>query len=187
MSAQFDHLVVGIRSLQEGIGQFRHLVGVEAAAGGTHPGRGTENALVSLGPHEYLELIAPQAEARLSDTDARLRELDRLTIVTWAVAVDNADSVRETLKKAGFATTLPQHGTRVTPSNVIHSESLAHLGLSRTACCVRGLILVRFVPFWIGIFPRPTFPESPFERHVPAAIHPDIHVRTRKGDESPRR
>jgi len=116
VSAQFDHLVVGIRSLAEGIGQFKHLAGVEAVAGGTHPGRGTENALVSLGPGEYLEIIAPQAETRLSDSDAKLRELDRLTIVSWAVAVDNADNVRETLKAKGFATTLPQHGSRVTPS-----------------------------------------------------------------------
>src|SRR5262245_27283890 len=116
MSAQFDHLVVGIRSLGGGIGQFKHLLGVEPAAGGTHPGRGTENALASLGPDEYLEIIAPQAEARLSDSDAKLRELDRLTIVSWAVAVDNADNVRETLKAKGFATTLPQHGSRVTPS-----------------------------------------------------------------------
>ena len=114
--AHFDHLVVGIRSLAEGIGQFKRLIGLEAAAGGTHPGRGTENALVSLGPAEYLEIIAPRAEARLSDADAKLRELDRLTIVTWAIAVDNADDAREKLKAAGFATTVPQHGSRVTPS-----------------------------------------------------------------------
>jgi hypothetical protein len=114
--ARFDHLVVGIRSLSEGIGQFKRLVGLEAAAGGTHPGRGTENALVSLGSAEYLEIIAPRAEARLSDADAKLRELDRLTIVTWAVAVDNADDAREMLKGAGFATTVPQQGSRLTPS-----------------------------------------------------------------------
>lgn len=116
MFARFDHLVVGIRSLSEGIGQFKRLVGLEAAAGGTHPGRGTENALVSLGSAEYLEIIAPRAEARLSDADAKLRELDRLTIVTWAVAVDNADDAREMLKGAGFATTVPQQGSRLTPS-----------------------------------------------------------------------
>lgn len=115
MAAQFDHVVVGIRSLAEGIAQFKRLIGLEAAAGGAHPGRGTENALLALGPGEYLEIIAPQPEARLSDTDARLRELDRLAIVSWAVAVDNADEAREALKKARFATTLPQHGTRVTP------------------------------------------------------------------------
>lgn len=116
MSARFDHIVVGIRSLAEGIGQFKRLLGLDAAAGGTHPGRGTENALVSLGSAEYLEIIAPRAEARLSDADARMRELDRLTIIAWAVAVDNADDARETLKAAGFATTVPQQGSRVTPS-----------------------------------------------------------------------
>jgi hypothetical protein len=116
VSAQFDHLVVGIRSLAEGTAQFTRLIGVAPAPGGAHPGRGTENALVSLGPGEYLEIIAPQAEARLSATDAKLRELDRLTIVTWAVAVDNADSARETLKAAGLATSVPQHGSRVAPS-----------------------------------------------------------------------
>ena len=115
-AARFDHLVVGIRSLAEGVAQFKRLVGVEAVAGGTHPGRGTENALASLGRGEYLEIIAPQAEARLSDADVKLRGLDRLTIVAWAVAVDNADSVRETLKAAGFATTVPQHGSRITTS-----------------------------------------------------------------------
>jgi hypothetical protein len=116
MSAHFDHLVVGTRSLAEGTAHFKRLIGLEPAAGGAHPARGTENALVSLGPGEYLEIIAPQAEGRLSDSDAKLRELDRLTIVGWAVAVDNADSVRETLKAAGFATTVPQHGSRVPPS-----------------------------------------------------------------------
>jgi hypothetical protein len=116
VSAQFDHLVVGIRSLAEGTGQLIRLLDVAPALGGTHPGRGTENALVSLGPGEYLEIIAPRAEARLSDSDAKLRELDRLMIVTWAAAVDNADSVRESLKEAGFATTVPQRGSRVTPS-----------------------------------------------------------------------
>ncbi len=115
-SARFDHLVVGIRSLAEGTAQFIRLTGVAPANGGAHPGRGTENALVSLGPGEYLEIIAPQMAARLSASDAKLRELDRLTIVAWAIAVDNIDTLRETLKAAGFATPLPQSGARITPS-----------------------------------------------------------------------
>jgi len=114
--ARFDHLVIGVRSLAEGTAHFTRMVGVAPAPGGTHPGRGTENALVSLGQSEYLEIIAPQAEARLSDSDAKLRQLDRLTVVGLAVAVDHADETRERLKAAGFATTIPQRGSRVTPS-----------------------------------------------------------------------
>lgn len=116
MLANFDHLVVGIRSLSEGVAQFARLTGVTAAAGGVHPRRGTENALVSLGTGEYVEIIAPQPKADLSENDARLRTLDRMTIVAWAVAVDNADAAIEVLHAAGFKTTAPQQGSRVAPS-----------------------------------------------------------------------
>jgi len=114
--ARFDHLVVGIRSLAEGIAQFSLLTGVTAAAGGVHPGRGTENALISLGAGSYLEIIAPQPNAQLSGRDAKLRDFDRLTIVAWAVAVEDADAAMESLSAAGFTTTVPQHGSRLTPS-----------------------------------------------------------------------
>jgi hypothetical protein len=116
LPARFDHLVVGIRSLAEGVAQFGRLTGVTAVSGGVHPRRGTENALVSLGPGEYVEIIAPQAKAELSESDAKLRLLDRMTIVAWAVAVDNADAAMEVLHAAGFKTTAPQQGSRVAPS-----------------------------------------------------------------------
>src|SRR6185436_9550637 len=82
--AQLDHIVVGIRSLDEGIAQFEQLTGVKAGIGGKHPGRGTENALVSLGGGSYLEILAPQASASLSPQDQPLRNLARLTIIDWA-------------------------------------------------------------------------------------------------------
>jgi Glyoxalase-like domain len=115
--ARFDHLVVGIRSLGEGVAQFARLTGVTAAAGGVHPRRGTENALVSLGSDAYLEIISPQAKAQLSESDATLRDLDHLTIVAWAIAVEDAEGAMEKLKAAGFKTTVPQHGSRITPSD----------------------------------------------------------------------
>jgi hypothetical protein len=114
--ACFDHLVIGIRSLDEGIEQFEKLTGVRPAVGGQHPGRGTENALVSLGPGAYLEILAPQPGVQLSDADARLSGLDRLTIVTWAVAVEDAIAAATALNAAGFGTTPAKRGSRVTPA-----------------------------------------------------------------------
>src|SRR5687768_18558203 len=71
--AQFDHLVVAVRSLEEGVAEFERLTGIKAGVGGKHPGRGTENALVSFGGGKYLEILAPQAGAALSPRDEGMR------------------------------------------------------------------------------------------------------------------
>jgi hypothetical protein len=113
---QIDHVVVAIRSLDEGIAQFEALTGVKAGAGGRHPGRGTENALVSLGGGSYLEIIAPQKDAKLSSEDAKMRDLSRLTIIDWAVRIIDVDDALASLRRAGFGTSPPQPGARLTPS-----------------------------------------------------------------------
>lgn len=113
---QLDHIVVAIRSLEEGVAQFEQLTGVKAGAGGRHPGRGTENALISLGGGSYLEIIAPQPGATLSAQDQPMKALDRLSIVDWAISVPEVDGAVASLKAAGFATSLPQPGARLTPS-----------------------------------------------------------------------
>lgn len=116
LRSQFDHLVVAIRSLPDGIAEFERLTGITAVAGGRHPGRGTENALVSFGGGMYLEIIAPQAGATLSPRDEAMRELDRLRIIHWAISVSDADEAARTLRGAGFAVQPPQAGARVAPS-----------------------------------------------------------------------
>ena len=116
LQAQFDHLVVAIRSLPEGIAEFEKLSGIKATVGGKHPGRGTENALVSLGAGKYLEIIAPQQDAPLSPMDEGMRKLDRLHVINWAVSVSDVDAAAAALKAAGFATTAPAPGSRVTPA-----------------------------------------------------------------------
>jgi hypothetical protein len=115
-AAQFDHLVVAIRSLPEGIAQFEALTGIKAGVGGKHPDRGTENALVSFGSGKYLEIIAPQTAAQLSARDEAMRSLDRLRIINWAISVGSVDAAVATLRSAGFAATSPQPGSRVTPA-----------------------------------------------------------------------
>jgi hypothetical protein len=114
--AQFDHLVVGIRSLPEGIAEFESLTGIKPAVGGKHPDRGTENALVSLGDRGYLEIIAPQPGATLSTLDEGMRKLEHLRIIDWAVAVSGLEKEMKTVREAGFAVLGVQFGSRVTPS-----------------------------------------------------------------------
>ena len=59
MQADIDHLVYGVPELSAGVARIAELLGVTAGRGGSHEGRGSHNALLSLGETAYLEIIAP--------------------------------------------------------------------------------------------------------------------------------
>ena len=116
--AQIDHFVVAIRSLAESTAAFERLSGVKPVVGGRHPARGTENALVALGNGIYLEIIAPQAGAKLSTLDAPMRDLTSLTVIAWAVGVSNAEEARARVITAGGTPSPVTPGSRVTPTGL---------------------------------------------------------------------
>ncbi len=114
--AQVDHFVVAIRSLDEGIAAFERLTGIKPIPGGKHPNRGTENALVSLGGNTYVEVIAPQKDAKLSPLDEPMRELTELTVIGWAIGVSSAEEARARIIKGGMTPSPITGGSRVTPA-----------------------------------------------------------------------
>jgi hypothetical protein len=57
--ARVDHLVYAAPDLDAAIERLEGLLGVRATPGGQHPGRGTRNALIALGPATYLEILGP--------------------------------------------------------------------------------------------------------------------------------
>ena len=57
--AQVDHLLYATPDLDLGIATIENLLGVRAAIGGQHIGFGTRNALLSLGPSIYFEIVGP--------------------------------------------------------------------------------------------------------------------------------
>ena len=61
---RFDHLVVAAETLETGVDHVERCVGVTATRGGAHEFMGTHNALISLGPDAYLEIIAIDPDAR---------------------------------------------------------------------------------------------------------------------------
>src|SRR4051812_10884651 len=60
--SRIDHVILGIDDLQKGIAELERATGVRAVFGGAHPGRGTQNALISLGENHYLEILAPNPD-----------------------------------------------------------------------------------------------------------------------------
>ena len=84
MPSPIDHFVWGTSDLAEGCAYIEDLFGVAPKPGGTHPGLGTCNALLSLGADQYLEIMAPQDPPPESG-GARLAALPEPGLVTWVI------------------------------------------------------------------------------------------------------
>jgi hypothetical protein len=110
-----DHILLGVPNLDAGMAAFEQATGVKPARGGTHPGRGTRNALVSLGNGTYLEIIAPQEQPdATTDMVKELQALSSPKLIGWAERVDVA-SARNALERGGFTLSESRPGSRVTP------------------------------------------------------------------------
>ncbi len=125
-----DHLLLGCSDLDAGIAFVEKQTGVRAAVGGVHPGRGTRNALLALGPLHYLEIIAPDpaqtdVPKMRANFPAMLKTLTVPTLVEWAVHTSDIVGVAERWKKAGVAFSGPTPGSRARPDGkMLHWQTL---------------------------------------------------------------
>ena len=110
-----DHVGFGLGDLDEASRIVAERTGVEPAYGGEHPHLGTHNALLSLGPGLYLEVIAARDDAGEAGMASYLHGLESLSGVLWAVTSDDVETSRRLLREAGFETSEPQPGSRRTP------------------------------------------------------------------------
>ena len=88
-----DHLLLGAPDLERGIEWVERLTGVRAVVGGSHPGRGTRNALLSLGARQYVEIIAPDPAQSGSTPTLDLKALPEPRLVNWAAATADIDAL----------------------------------------------------------------------------------------------
>jgi len=109
-----DHILLGSPDLQAGIDFVEKHTGVGATFGGVHPGRGTQNALLSLGNRRYLEIIAPDpAQPAVKNSIAsNLHSLAEPRLVGWAAHCGSATAFAEKLTAAGIKYEGPTPGSR---------------------------------------------------------------------------
>jgi hypothetical protein len=115
LQMRLDHLVYGVPNLNQGIQVVEARTGVRARLGGQHPGRGTHNALLSLGGQQYLEIIAidPEQADAAGLLFPELRTIAQPRLIAWAVAVDNLTEVATRAAAAEIEAVGPLEGSRV--------------------------------------------------------------------------
>jgi hypothetical protein len=114
-----DHLLLGARDLDEGIAWLDARTGVKAQPGGSHPGVGTRNALVSLGGRQYLEIIAPDPAQSAFNFNIDLRGLAAPRLVTWAVSTPDVDAAAAAARRHGLDVFGPRDGSRTRPDGSV--------------------------------------------------------------------
>jgi Glyoxalase-like domain len=113
--ALLDHILLGCNDLDRFIEWVEQNVGVRAAIGGVHPGRGTRNALLSLGERRYLEIIAPDPAQSEIVHYPQLRSMTDPRIIGWAVHPPDITAVAKQLRENQIAFTGPDDGSRKRP------------------------------------------------------------------------
>jgi Glyoxalase-like domain len=121
--ARVDHLVYATPDLQRGIDAIEQQLGIKASAGGQHPGLGTRNALLALGPTSYLEIIGPDPEQPKPAGPRRfgIDDLKAPRIVRWVVKSNELASVKAKADNAGVALGAVASGSRKRPDGVLLS------------------------------------------------------------------
>jgi Glyoxalase-like domain len=124
-----DHILLGCSDLDSGIAFVEKRLGVRAEFGGVHPGRGTRNALLSLGERRYLEIIAPDPEQASSgnanDLQGHLRTLEAPRLIGWAAHPPDIQALATRLAQARIAIEGPTAGSRKRPDGrILHWTTL---------------------------------------------------------------
>jgi len=131
--ASLDHILLGCSDLDRGIAFVQESTGIPPAFGGVHPGRGMQNALISLGepsrrelnPRRYLEIIAPDQKQSGVQQYSAIAKLNEPRLIGWAVHRDDLDQFAARLRKEGIEFEGPQPGSHQRPDGeVLHWKAL---------------------------------------------------------------
>jgi hypothetical protein len=153
-----DHLVYAVPDLDAGVADLERRLGVRAAPGGQHPGRGTRNALIALGPDSYLEILAPDpaqpapAAGRWFGVDPQVAA----RLAGWAAKGADLPRLAASAAQRGVPLGPVVAGSRQRPDGVTLSWTLTDPGVAP------GVSLAPFFIDWAASpHPAATAPRGP--------------------------
>ncbi len=149
--AQVDHMVYATPDLQLGIDTAEKLFGIKAAPGGQHPGLGTRNALIAIGPASYLEIIGPDPGQPRPAGGRRfgIDELEAPHLLTWVAKGKSLQTFAAAAKTHGVDLGAVIPGSRKRPDGVV---------LAWTYTDPQVVLADRLIPYFIdwGSSPHPS-------------------------------
>ncbi len=116
-----DHLVYAAPDLDSAVEDLESRLGVRAAPGGRHPGEGTRNAVIALGPVSYLEILGPDPHQSPPNRPLwlGLEGLARPRLTAWAVKAPDLESRASHAEELGVRLGPVISGTRRRPDGVV--------------------------------------------------------------------
>jgi len=121
--SRVDHLVYATPDVKFGIDAVEKLLGIRATPGGQHPGAGTRNALVALGPASYLEIIGPDPEQPQPPGQRRfgIDDLKAPRLAAWAAKGQDLERLVADAAHNGVKLGTVGSGSRKRPDGVLLS------------------------------------------------------------------
>jgi hypothetical protein len=129
--ALLDHILLGCNDLDRGIELVEENTGVRPAIGGVHSGRGTRNALLSLGERRYLEIIAPDPAQSEIVHYPQLRSMTDPRLIGWAVHPPDIAAIAKQLRENKVEFKGPDDGSRKRPDGRVLTWKTVNLADDR--------------------------------------------------------
>ncbi len=128
-----DHLVYATADLEATVEEVARLLGVTPAIGGRHPGWGTRNALLSLGPRAYLEIMGPDRGQPESGRERPfgIDAISKPRLATWVARTDDIQAVIERARRKGLDLGELQERSRERPDGSLLRWKMTDLAKNR--------------------------------------------------------
>jgi hypothetical protein len=155
--AQVDHLLYATPDLDLGTRTIDTLLGVRAAAGGQHIGFGTRNALISLGPLTYLEIVGPDPAQPKPAGPRRfgIDELKEPKLIGWVSRATKLDGLVVRARAQGIELGAALSGSRTRPDG-----TLLTFGYTDPSAIVEHRLIPYFMEWGTSPHPATTAPQG---------------------------